>query len=155
MKWNPDDEGPFIEKVMSRTGVTVNWAAGKRRSFIETSWTCHELLMSPCDLVWEIGNPKRPSHSLSLSHPPTFSHGTYHTGRYSNEGLRKDSRGRHFPGGPVIKTLPSNAGGAGSAPGQGAKIQHVSQPKSQNIRQKEYCNKVNKDFKNGTHQKNL
>ena len=84
MKWNPDDEGPFIVNVMSRTGVTVSWAAGKRRSFMETSWTCHELLMSPCDLVWEIGNPKRPSHSLSLSHPPTFPHGAYHAGRYYN-----------------------------------------------------------------------
>ena len=53
----------------------------------------------------------------------------------------------------MIKTLPSNAGDAGSIPGQGAKIQHVSQPKSQNIRQKEYCNKSNKDFLNGPHQK--
>ena len=32
---------------------------------------------------------------------------------------------RDFPGGPVVKTLPSNAGRAGSIPGQGAKIQHV------------------------------
>ena len=29
---------------------------------------------------------------------------------------------RDFPGGPVVKTLPSNAGGAGSVPGGGAKI---------------------------------
>ena len=27
-----------------------------------------------------------------------------------------------FPGGPVVKTSPSNAGGAGSIPGRGAKI---------------------------------
>ena len=34
-----------------------------------------------------------------------------------------------FPGGPVAKTSPSNAGGAGSIPGQGAKIPHASWPK--------------------------
>ena len=38
-------------------------------------------------------------------------------------------------------------GGAGSIPGQGAKITHASQPKTQNIKQKQYCNKFNKDFK--------
>ena len=35
------------------------------------------------------------------------------------------------PGGPVVKTLPSNAGGAGSIPGEGAKIPHALQPKKQ------------------------
>ena len=58
-----------------------------------------------------------------------------------------------FPGGPVIKTLPSNAGGVGSIPGGGAKIPHASRSKNQNIKQKQYCNKFNKDFKNGPHQK--
>ena len=43
---------------------------------------------------------------------------------------------RDFPGGPVVKTSPSNAGGAGSIPGQGAKIPHASWPKNQNIEQK-------------------
>ena len=60
-----------------------------------------------------------------------------------------------FPGCPVVKTLPSNAGGAGSIPGQEAEIPHASWPKNQNIKQKQYCNKFNKDFKNGQHQKNL
>ena len=36
---------------------------------------------------------------------------------------------RDFPGGPVVKTSPSNAGGAGSIPGHGAKIPHASQPR--------------------------
>jgi len=35
-----------------------------------------------------------------------------------------------LPGGPVIKTSPSDAGGAGLIPGQGVKIPHVSQPKN-------------------------
>ena len=31
-----------------------------------------------------------------------------------------------FPGGPVVKNLPYNAGDAGSIPGQGTKIPHAS-----------------------------
>ena len=58
-----------------------------------------------------------------------------------------------FPGGPVVKTSPSNAGDTGSIPGQGAKIPHASWPKNQNIKQKQYCNKFNKDFKNDPHPK--
>ena len=34
--------------------------------------------------------------------------------------------GGHSPGGPVVKTLPPNAGGGGSIPGWGAKIPHAS-----------------------------
>ena len=37
-----------------------------------------------------------------------------------------------FPGSPVVKTSPSNAGGAGSIPGQGAKIPHALRPENQN-----------------------
>ena len=36
-----------------------------------------------------------------------------------------------FPGGSVVKTAPSNAGSAGSIPGQGAKIPHGLRPKNQ------------------------
>ena len=53
---------------------------------------------------------------------------------------------RDFPGGPVVKTSPSNAGGAGSIPGQGAKIPHASWPKNRNIEQKQCCNKFNREF---------
>ena len=62
---------------------------------------------------------------------------------------------RDFPRGPVVKASPSNAGGAGSIPGQGAKIPRASRPKNQNIKQKRYCNKFSKDFKNGPHQKKI
>ena len=56
----------------------------------------------------------------------------------------------------MVKTPPSNAGGAGSIPGQGAKIQHaVAKKPKQKKTQKQYCNKFNKDFKNGPRQKNL
>ena len=58
-----------------------------------------------------------------------------------------------FPRGSVVKTMPPNAGGAGSIPDWGAKIPHGSWPKNQNINQKQYCNKFNKDFNDGAHKK--
>ena len=58
-----------------------------------------------------------------------------------------------FPSRPVDKASPSNAGGAGLIPGYRAKIPHASWPKNQNIKQKQYCNKFNKGFENGPHQK--
>ena len=48
----------------------------------------------------------------------------------------KKAKFRDFPGGPVVKTSPSNAGGVGSIPGQGAKIPHASGLKSENIQNK-------------------
>ena len=53
----------------------------------------------------------------------------------------------------MVKALPSNAGCAGSIPGQAAKIPHASQAKTQNIKQKQYYNKFNKDSKNSPYQK--
>ena len=54
----------------------------------------------------------------------------------------------------MVRTSPSNAGGAGMIAGQRAKIPHALWPKNQNIKKKKrYCNKFNKDFKNGPHQK--
>ena len=35
----------------------------------------------------------------------------------------------------------------GLIPSQGAKIPHALGPKNKNIKQKQYCNKFNKDFK--------
>ena len=39
---------------------------------------------------------------------------------------------RDFPGGPVVKTSPSNIGGAGLIPGREAKIPHALQLRGQN-----------------------
>ena len=58
-----------------------------------------------------------------------------------------------FPGGTVVKTSPFSAEGACLVPDQGAKIPQASQPKNQNIKKKQYCNKFKKDFKNGPYQK--
>ena len=56
-----------------------------------------------------------------------------------------------LPGSPMVKTLPSDAGGVGSIPGGRAKILHALGPpkKHTKIKQKQHCNKFNKDFKNG------
>ena len=55
----------------------------------------------------------------------------------------------------MVKTSPYNVGGAGLIPGWGAKIPHALGPKTQNIKQEQYCNKFNKEFKNCPHQKIL
>ena len=62
---------------------------------------------------------------------------------------------KDFPDGSTVQTLPSKAGGTLWIPGQGTKIQDALGPKDQNIKQKQYWNIFNKDFKNGPHQKNL
>ena len=59
---------------------------------------------------------------------------------------------RDFPGGPVVKISPSSARGAGWISDQGAKIPHDLGPKNQNVKQKQYCHKLNKDVKHGPHQ---
>ena len=40
-----------------------------------------------------------------------------------------------------------------SNPGLDSKIPHASWPKNQNIKEKQYCNKFNRDLKNGSHKK--
>ena len=55
-------------------------------------------------------------------------------------------RSQALPGGSVVKTSPSSAGGESLIPGPGAKIPYASQPKNQNIKQKQYCNKFDKCF---------
>ena len=37
-----------------------------------------------------------------------------------------EEEGRDFPGGPVVKKLPSSAGDTGLIPGQGTKIPHAT-----------------------------
>ena len=61
------------------------------------------------------------------------------------------TQGGDFPGSPVVKASPSNEGGVDLIPGQGAKIPHILRPKHQNIKEKQYCNKFNKDSKNVVH----
>ena len=45
--------------------------------------------------------------------------------RRENDKCNQDENQlRDFPGGPVVKNLPSNAGDVGLIPGQGTKIPH-------------------------------
>ena len=62
---------------------------------------------------------------------------------------------RSFPGGPVVKISLPNAEGGGMfmIPCWGTKIPQTSQSKTQNIKQEQYYNKFNEDFKNGPHKK--
>ena len=71
------------------------------------------------------------------------------------QSKEKDHLERDFPGGPGVKTSPSNAGGVGSIPGWGTKISLAWRPKKQNIKQKQYCSKFNNDFKKWSTQKHL
>ena len=48
---------------------------------------------------------------------------------------------------PVVETLPFNAEDVGSSPVWGARVPHASWSKSQNVKQKQNCNKLNRDFK--------
>ena len=67
----------------------------------------------------------------------------------------------NIPSSPMVGTSPFSAEAVGLIPALRTKIPHVSWPKQtnkqtkkpQNIKQKQYCNKFNKDFKNGPHQK--
>ena len=52
----------------------------------------------------------------------------------------------------MVKTSPSDRGGVGSIPGLGADSPHDTGARNPNVKQKQYCNKFNKIFKNGPHQ---
>ena len=45
-----------------------------------------------------------------------------------------------------LRLCTSNSRAVDSIPGQKAKIPHASRPRNQNIKQKQYCNKFDKDF---------
>ena len=69
-----------------------------------------------------------------------------------NGKVVQDETYRDFPGGPVVKTLPSNAETEGLIPGQGTKILQALWPKKKkkkyqkHKKQKQCYNKFNKDF---------
>ena len=78
---------------------------------------------------------------------------TTHTHTHTHTHREKRKTFGTSQGGPVVKTLPSNAGDAGSVPG-GELRSHVLWSKTkQNIKQKQRYKKFNKNFKNGPHEK--
>ena len=66
---------------------------------------------------------------------------------------RDKSTGMGLPWQSSGQDFTSSARGVGSIPDQEAKIPHASGSENQNIKQKRYCNKFNKDFKNDPHEK--
>ena len=62
---------------------------------------------------------------------------------------------RDVSDGPVVKTSPSKAGGEYLISGREAKLPYALWLKNQNIKQKQYCNKFNTDFKKDPQKKSL
>ena len=58
---------------------------------------------------------------------------------------------RDVPGSPLVRLHFPVQEGAGLTPDREAKVPHISWPKNQNMKQKQYCNKFNKDFLNVPH----
>ena len=82
---------------------------------------------------------------------------SYHepSGNYSPLCLKKSSfkvdKSGDFPGSPVVKTSPSNAG---SIPGREDPTCLAAKKPKKHIKQKPFCNKFNKDFKKKLSKKN-
>ena len=59
--------------------------------------------------------------------------------------VKNKKSNRDFPGSPVVTILPSNAGGAGLIP-DGDLRSHMPCSQRTKTKQRQYCNKFNKDF---------
>ena len=81
-------------------------------------WALREVIKDK----WENLKKKRENEIIRMG--PWFNRADVLT-RRNQKFLCRDS-----PGGPVVRTLPSNAGGAGLIPGRGAKIPHALPPKN-------------------------
>ena len=55
----------------------------------------------------------------------------------------------------MVKMLPPNAGGTNLIPGWGANIPHTSLSNTQNLKQKQYCNKFSNNLNKLVHIKIL
>ena len=79
---------------------------------------------------------------------------TAHAAQFQkNKQTIKKQAERDFPGSPVVKTSLSNAGGWVRSLVGKLRSHKPRGQKNQGTKQKQYCNKFNKDFKNGSHQK--
>ena len=142
-----------------RPSACLRWCRGRK-----WRWGGPADMERRCSETWRVrpspgasrkgGTPERDVSSLSSLHLWTSDScplsRCYSTAR-GFQTFPWNACGRDFPDGPGVNTSPSNSGDVGSIPGQGTKILHASGPRNQNIKQKQYCNKFNKDFKNGPH----
>ena len=76
------------------------------------------MLPTPSDLLCEASRGSSPGRRVSFSSQPV-------------NDVEEKKKQKGLSGGPVVKTLPPNAGGVGSTPGRGAKILTVLQAKTQ------------------------
>ena len=95
----------------------------------------------------ETATRKKTKQLLPYSGPSKQEKGGFQPVESNHKSIMKKRKGDCL-GGPVVKTVSSNAGDAGSIPSQGTKIhgERVSWPKHQNTKQKQCCNKFSKDF---------
>ena len=77
-------------------------------------WERDHLHLSPSD-----------PEALPLGLVPSPSDG-HHASHPDDDGHSQDTQFRDFPGGPVVKNPPCNAGDEGSIPGRGTKIPYAS-----------------------------
>ena len=142
---------PNLQQKSSVQAKCPGW--GKKKVFVTSDPKSCNCLSSPvpsvkgngCGLVGP--NQKQLVWWMGASLSPYFSR---NVGFPDSQSCFKQGWPRTSPGGLVVKTSPSNAGGAASICGWEAKIPHASCSKKLNTKQKQYCNKFNKDF--GPHQ---
>ena len=82
------------------------------------------------------------SGGTSLGLVPSPSDG-YHASHPNDDGHSQDTQFRDFPGGPVVKNPPCNAGDEGSIPGQGTKIPYASGQLSLHDATETQCSQIN------------
>ena len=111
----------------------LEWAyiSFSRGSSWPKDWTQLSCLASKFFTIWVTGEALATSEVCVNTHP-------------ANKDVQiRCNEPWDFPGGPVVKSSPSNSGGGDLIPGQGTKIPFTLKPKNQNVEQ--YCNKFYKD----------
>ena len=80
-------------------------------------------------LAWRIPWIEEPGRLQSMGVTKSQTRWKQLSTAHQNRGIKDCLRSpfRDFPGGLVVKNLPSNAGDAGSIPGWGARIPHASE----------------------------
>ena len=161
-RWHPIQGRQRTGRVRIICEPEHTWG-GSARAQVELSARCDLVLVSP--FIPSTLNLLKPSlQCLGSLHRKTNQSSPFHTyhclwgcsGLALSLGLNGSkfkAADKSFPRGPVVESSPSNAGAAGSSSAWEVKIPYAFWPRKQNIKQKQYCNKVNEDFNNGLHLK--
>ena len=124
----------YIEMVLTVIHVKPLWlnsacGGGRARSFYITYALSGSYMPSNCLKTYFLFFLSYKIFLFYLFFPIIFISWRLIALQYCRLLFLKNQRQRDFPGGPVFKISPSNAGGAGSIPGQGAKVPHAVWPK--------------------------